>query len=1024
MAGPNESAASASTSAAIATPKNDASAAATKKGSNKNDAADEDGTGAAGSHRGRLSFQMCDALRHTAWVGTRSSPLYQSDSIKYDASSLPWPQDGLVPRLGYRSAEESKAQSNSTAEDARKGALAAAMEQMKEIQEVGWYPGQVYDPRRQRELVLEADLLASGSKTGPTSTSSVPNQYEVPFRHPNLTRKRYEVLTEESANLFLASKPAADSTNGHKAPPVDGDAAQAQPGPSTSIAGQQLDFASANQDPSELLSKLSVVERHVASFKEVAPRNDPKQGGIRVSVGVFEPQQEIAIGPLCACDVPGTGSGQTKEKVHVLNAGGTVYDLAWRPVPHVLAQGPEYLVISAADGVDVRTSLGSTCPRGTLGTLQVWALHPAATTPPGPPDAADKGKGKQKAPSEDTQQLPDSRVALDMLIHHEYGTAFALEWCPNGHDYRSKGPSQPGQPARRLGLLAGVFHDGTVRVFAVPHPDDVRLQSGQGPNDICRIKLDAALTLDLYGAVPSCLTWAGGEMLAAGCHNGHVAVWRTGDALRSGAETAFPFHFAPVDDGYISSISWSLIPYQTADGTYMPDPPYLPHVLFTTAAVGSAALLDLHDPGMEWSGDLLRERSPMYSASWAPQIERWFVEFGDNSLRCVNHRYGFYGMSKRIGLARGRITSMSASSSQPFLAYGSADGSVRLINGLRAIVRDRKVKPGLPVIKAFRLDHDRATGKLRMLENFMPEFARQLNDDGSVKAGGRSRSTQNAEPVAFHPSINFRAVAWNPNAGRAHILASGTGIGLVRIDRFEPGSVKMTGSALGAAEVARRKEAARVVKSEAGGGVPGDGVATSPEEEEMRHIFFEDLGPDANVVPFLTIDAQTEAQARADNETEYEQHLRAIRKKIEAREGKGTKRTAKAKAETTVPRKRGRPRKHPLPAEGEIKTPKKRGRPRKNVTPSDKSAATMAASGPVASGSTSGGPQQGAPSSSGTAGEGGASLDVLDPLMPAPLNAVSRTAKERVHIPAMADEVVADEDSSDELSSLSSAPSS
>ncbi|CAD6948078.1 hypothetical protein CF336_g5332 [Tilletia laevis] len=921
-----------------------------------------------------------------AWNRGQAGPLFTPGSIKV-ATPSPWPLDGIPVPLGFRPSKESNVGRLQT--DARKSNFASVVEQVREMQDMEWYPGKVFDPRRLRGMVRRADgdALEEEQEQEGAGSADDGQGFAIPFQHPNLDVKAYELLDEESANAFLASGPAGSQSSAaaRNLPAVQG-SSSSQPTDKTDPPRP----SQGSTDTATLLSRLSGTERFIAGFKEVGPRNDADQGGARVFMGVPEPKQEVLIPRLGSADVPGTGRGQAKEKVHVLNAGGVVYDLAWRPVPPVLAHGPEYLVVSAAEGIDVRTPLGSTCPSGTPGTLQVWSLNPVSADPHQSTTPSDpKGKGKAVEKDLEKEAEADSTVALQMVIHHEYGTAMAVEWCPNGHDFRSKRGDDKDRPLRRLGLLAGVFHDGTIRILSVPHPDDVRAAaaaSGQATasDKPLRVRLQAVLTLTAPRAVPSCLCWAGGELLAAGFSDGHVGVWQTGELLRSGSPTAYPSHFIFFQEGYITSVAWSLIPYQDASGVYHPESPFLPHVLFTTNTDGANGILDLHDPFMGWGPDAQRGRTPLSKIIWSPQIERFVCDAGDGTVRLMTHRYGTLGAMRRIANARGRILTLATSPQHAFLAYGSADGCLRITNIVRTILGPRgtanQPKPNTQAVaKAFRLDHDRSNGKLRFVDNFLPEFAAKLQEDGSRRGGLKMKHNAFHETTAFHPSIAVRTAAWNPNLGRGHLIASGTGVGIVRIDRFEVGSVKMTGKVLAPAIVAQRKARAQMTAHTAGLSV-GPSESEGQIQEATRPVLFDDLKDDAGSVPFSTVDAQIGLDASADRETTFEVYvhqafLEGMRiSSLDDPDAAGTPPSApkppkalpkpkpvkepkvpqeKKVKEDGPPKKRGRPRKHPLPedgpstaADGSGEIPKKKiGRPRKYPLPEDGPSTAAAGSG-------------------------------------------------------------------------------
>ncbi|KAK0544728.1 hypothetical protein OC846_005953 [Tilletia horrida] len=852
--------------------------------------------------------KLYEQYRRPTWSSGNIGPTFPTPVLKV-ASPPRWPEDGLPGQIGFRPAasisgvlltpKEATAlvidKSHETkwiSHTMRKQGIFTTVEHMKECHQFGWWPGKAFDPRVEKAMVLEADRKAQEGATKAASSSVVDGglpDYAAPFQHPYLNAIPYDFLNEESSGEFLRSGQPSNHEHGAESTRTDKGKERATESAADGDQTSGADPATKDMD----LSILSPVEQFVATFEEVAPRNDAKQGGLKIFLGAPDPAEEILIPPLQNTCVPGTGRQKAKDTVHLVNVGGTVYDIAWRPVPNILAYGPEYLMVSAADGVDVRTPLTETCPTGTPGTLQLWSVRPVQRIP------LSSRKGKERATDEAQLRAGDSgpgdsSVHLDVIFYHEYGPCWALEWCPSGHDYRSKGPQNVSEPIRRLGLLAGVFKDGTVRILAVPHPEDVQARAPEmrKQDDTLRIKLQAVLTLDVGGAVPTCISWAGGERLAAGTSAGQVVVWGTGDLLRSGAPIGRPSHFLPIDDAYITSIAWSLIPYQTADGAFCPDAPFLPHVLNTTSLMGTQGYLDLNDPYMGLGPSAHQGRGPLNAVTWMPYIERFLTDTFDCTVRILNHRIVGYGATRRVGNARAKILSLSTSAHHPFIAYGSADGCVRVLNLFRAVLGQRKRGTPFPIVKAYRLDHDRANGKLRMVDNAMPELT--MTDEAAGKGNGRFRPKREADPIPFHPGVAVRAVAWCPNLGRSHLLASGTGIGTLRIDRFEPGSVKLSAGQLTLQELQQRKDRAMTQDGEG----PPQPLTVDTWDAEQR------------TVSFARLDGQIIADARADGKREEAMHKPDF----------GDPNSSEPKYKKIYPRIT-----HPAD-----RTPRKRGRPRKS----------------------------------------------------------------------------------------------
>lgn len=68
-------------------------------------------------------------------------------------------------------------------------------------------------------------------------------------------------------------------------------------------------------------------------------------------------------------------------------------------------------------------------------------------------------------------------MEMVMLLCVEIGEAMSVQWCP-------KGGNDWCPPGNKLGILAGVFTDGTVSLFAIPEPDIVREAEQVPENEI------------------------------------------------------------------------------------------------------------------------------------------------------------------------------------------------------------------------------------------------------------------------------------------------------------------------------------------------------------------------------------------------------------------------------------------------------------------------------------------------------------------------------------------------------------
>lgn len=189
------------------------------------------------------------------------------------------------------------------------------------------------------------------------------------------------------------------------------------------------------------------------------------------------------------------------------------------PRPHLISSGKEYLAVSVSPEAEPHTPIGTRLARPAPGMIQVWSVSCDADEDDGKEASAavedpDGDEVVDAAPAdEETGRRARSSASpgkgsatLEMVVCVDVGSAWELSWCPVGQDYRSKVsdqdclkpapnsasteevhtpqvPGTGGTGIRRLGILAGTFMDGSVSLFSIPHPDDVRASRPDVVND-------------------------------------------------------------------------------------------------------------------------------------------------------------------------------------------------------------------------------------------------------------------------------------------------------------------------------------------------------------------------------------------------------------------------------------------------------------------------------------------------------------------------------------------------------------
>lgn len=484
-----------------------------------------------------------------------------------------------------------------------------------------------------------------------------------------------------------------------------------------------------------------------SGYHELYPEAGDK---ISLQIGPKKKQQTVSLRRHESLHVDEVWKDDEKEG-HLFNVGGHVYSLDWAPLPYHLQDGKEYLAVSAALTPYARSILGDKVTEATPGEIQIWSISPRLKN----------GKG---------------RATLEMVLCSQKGRASAIQWCPGGCDAETGG--------RRLGLLAAAMQDGSVEVLPVPWPEDVKVPRGQ----MRHLAVQPTLIFDLRGAVPLCLDWLGADKLAVGYHDGTLAIWapnlRRPEQIARNSFPPAPIYLHKVARAAISALTWN------RDQNLGPE---LPLQLFYSSLDGTIGNLDLSLPYLPTT--LYITRDPLYAVTYSSFLALpLYEQSGEMTVRAIDYRTS----SEKIVTTSlyphwGRVRSIATSNFHPFCASAAADGTVRITN----VARSFGLKSSeASVVTLFRLDigasrlsaatsssssatnggdgRNENKAKLRMLENIAPTDASIHNK--SVEKG--AVPTQ----AAWHPSIAWTTVKWNRNLMRAPLLASGSAVGLVRVD--------------------------------------------------------------------------------------------------------------------------------------------------------------------------------------------------------------------------------------------------
>ena len=229
----------------------------------------------------------------------------------------------------------------------------------------------------------------------------------------------------------------------------------------------------------------------------------------------------------------------------VLNAGGPVWGLDWCPSGTGSSSTSGASSEAAAAAAAEEDYLAVAChpadaPHHVIGTavqgpacIQIWAL-----SNPSRQQQSGEQQQQQQQQQQPQDSLPTPRMAL--ALAHDGGLTWHCQWCPDAAlaDKPATSSIGGGDTLPRLGLLAAALGDGSLRVWAVPHPaaaaqlrphGGAARQAASGPVVLSIPPVATATSAALGGSMPSVVDWlpaAPHDLLAVGCWDGSVAVFK------------------------------------------------------------------------------------------------------------------------------------------------------------------------------------------------------------------------------------------------------------------------------------------------------------------------------------------------------------------------------------------------------------------------------------------------------------------------------------------------------------------
>ncbi|KAL1707141.1 hypothetical protein EV121DRAFT_199826 [Schizophyllum commune] len=453
-------------------------------------------------------------------------------------------------------------------------------------------------------------------------------------------------------------------------------------------------------------------------------------------------------------------------KSHVFNAGAPVWGLDWCPIhpdEREARSYKQYLAVAPFPSKSHSPDFGVKTPRPSPACIQIWSLASTSGR------ADDAGKMK-----------------CEMVLCVNSGPAHELEWCPlPTHDSISDSMDNSSTP-RKLGILAGVFEDGSVSFYVVPEPQDVKPE-GHNDDEPVFVELpEPVIRIELEEAAITSIDWANSDCLAVGTAHGTIAVYKLANAFKAcnGPDPIqpidlFPTHYITVHQSAIRALSWIRAPTAYASGELnLTDDP-------TVIASGGYDGVECFTDIREGHGCAMnRTRDVILTMAYAAYGAGVMTIDHDNIIKLYSVSPSMLGRGHMLFEPQGPVWSVAASDYHPQMAVASADGSCSTTNMLRGTRKGGSVP--FFVHRIYQLDYSRKTGEYRMLERFVPQELQDRPTYSRLKRGGKvpQRRSTPAGTGAWPPEVGVHKVVWNQGNGlaRSSMLASATAAGLCRVD--------------------------------------------------------------------------------------------------------------------------------------------------------------------------------------------------------------------------------------------------
>ncbi|KAL4958268.1 hypothetical protein BDW69DRAFT_191071 [Aspergillus filifer] len=482
----------------------------------------------------------------------------------------------------------------------------------------------------------------------------------------------------------------------------------------------------------------------------------PKQGKHTVLVGPADNQMEFN---LAQYDTLNFGDAweelqkqsQADHKVRkkkrqgwIINIGQRIQNVAWVPNQ---SESEQYLAVVAPISAEQKEAIPDP-----LKDQAAPAFRPSAPYP----CALQLWAFKATEDGKITKPMDmDPQPRLRLVLATEWGDLRRMVWCPMPSEPR------PEDHYKKLGLLAGIWSDGHVRVIDV--------QVSKDPTSTEFYKVSSPLfEAKPASTVCTCVAWLSPSDIAVGCANGFVAIWSIAppSSQLQSKGSPLPYFYHPLHSTYVLNIA--------------PAYPTHAHLIATTSMDGETRMTSV----LDWNKDTVetgRMRVGSPHLSYSPWLHS-FISSDENDFARLLTTRRFY---TTIAVARLPSTISALASSSPWhpsVLLGCTGGSVIASNPLRRLLHSKEKQWQQTWFSHTwargNSSKPNTSGTSRFYDGYRAESISLMRN----MTGDRKMVNGTMMVTIYEEETHVTALAWNPNQSCAGWAAAGLGCGLLRVE--------------------------------------------------------------------------------------------------------------------------------------------------------------------------------------------------------------------------------------------------